>query len=170
VTDRARHPGQKMDRPRGVTSRSPGNHGRDGKSPGAFVCDDCGVVQHAGKWYWGAPPLAPIVSGCCPACKRVRERYPAGTLRLPKSLPASRADIVHLAENVEKGERSEHPLERIMGIADVDGRMVITTTGIHLARKIAHKLAKLFHSKPTIHFAEDEGRMQADWDDPKLSK
>ncbi|MHC5065845.1 MAG: BCAM0308 family protein, partial [Planctomycetota bacterium] len=50
------------------------------KSDEAMVCDDCGVVFHGGKWYWGTAPLCNEKGGRCPACQRIHDRYPAGTI------------------------------------------------------------------------------------------
>jgi hypothetical protein len=167
MTGRAKHPGQKKDRPRGVTSRGPGVHQRARKAAGGLVCGDCGVVQHAGKWTWGAPPLAQLEQGRCPACQRVRERYPAGTLRLPPAFLARRAEVLRLIRNVEKSEKAEHPLERLMEVEESDGRLVVTTTGVHLARQIAHKLAKRFHRKPRFRYADEENLVHVDWEGPE---
>lgn len=163
MTGRSRHPGRTKSRPRGVTARNPSALARVTKAPGGLVCDDCGLVQHRGKWYRGAPPLAPLKAGRCPACQRVRERYPAGTLRLPLGFLTHKKEVLALIRNVEKHERVEHPLERLMDVEESDGRLVVTTTGVHLARQIAHKLAKLFHAKPRFRFADGEELVHVDW-------
>jgi len=163
MTGRARHPGQKKDRPRGVQSRRPGVFERTAKAAGAFVCDDCGVVQHAGKWSWGAPPLTELAGGRCPACQRIRERYPAGTIRLHPAFLEHREEIKQLARNVEQAEKAEHPLERLMEMQESEGDLVITTTGIHIARQIAHKLARRFHQRARLRYADDEGLVHVDW-------
>ena len=82
MTDRAGQPGQKKDRPRGVPARGPGVHRRAAKAAGGLVCEDCGIVQHGGKWYFGAPPLAELARGRCPACRRIRDKYPDRVFRL----------------------------------------------------------------------------------------
>jgi len=166
MTGRTKQAGQKKDRPRGTTSRNPGVHVRRVKAAGALVCRDCGVYQHGGKWSWGAPPLAKLKPGRCPACQRVRERYPAGTLRLPASFLAHEGEILQLVHNLEKGEKAEHPLERLMDVEHVDGCLVLTTTGVHLARQIAHKLAKLLHVKPRFRYADGENLVHVDWSPP----
>ncbi len=163
MTGRNRRPGQKKDRPRGVTARNPSAMARGTKAAGALVCPDCGLVQRRGKWYRGAPPLAPLKAGRCPACQRVRERYPAGTLRLPPDFLAHKKEVVGLIRNVEKNEKVEHPLERLMDVEESDGRLVVTTTGVHLARQIAHKLAKRFHAKPRFRYADGEKLVHVDW-------
>jgi hypothetical protein len=167
MTDRAKHPGQKLNRPRGVPSRSPGVHQRATKAAGAFVCTECRVFQHGGRWHWGAPPLVELEAGLCPACQRVRERYAAGTLRLPADFLAQREEVLQMIRHVEQAEKPEHPLERLMEIADSGGELVVTTTGVHLARQIAHKLAKRFHRKPRFNYADDEQLVHVEWEPPE---
>lgn len=166
MTGRTRRTSQKKDRPRGTTSRNPLVHARRAKAAGALVCTDCGVFQHGGRWAWGRPPLAELSSGRCPACQRVRERYPAGTLRLPAAFLAHESEIVRLARNLEEAEKAEHPLERLMGIERADGGLLLTTTGVHLARQIAHKLAKVLHAKPRFRYADGEELVHVDWAPP----
>lgn len=165
MTGRAKHPGWKKDRPRGVPSRRPGIYRREAKAAGGFVCQGCGIIQHAGKWYFGAPPLAQLEAGHCPACERVRDRYPAGTLRIPTTLLAQRDAVLHLIRNVEAAEKAEHPLERLMEIEESDGYLVVTTTGVHLARAIAHRLAKELHSRPQFRYADGEELVHVDWNE-----
>ena len=164
MSGKSRHPGQKYDRPRGVPSRQPGFLRRTAKAAGGLVCQECGIVQHAGKWYFGAPPLAQLATGLCPACQRVRDRYPAGTLRMPAAFLARRDEVIQLIRNVEAVEKAEHPLERLMEIEESDGHLVVTTTGVHLAREIAHKLAKRFHRKPRFRYADGEDLLHVDWE------
>lgn len=163
MTGRSRQAGLRTSRPRGVTSRNPQANSRGPKAGGALVCADCGVVQHGGKWSWGRPPLAPLRSGRCPACQRVQERHPAGTLRLPPRLLPHKKEILRLARNIEKAEKAEHPLERLMDFEESDGHLVITTTGVHLARQVAHSLSKRFHAKPRYRYADNEKLVHVDW-------
>ncbi|TAH37227.1 MAG: ATPase [Planctomycetota bacterium] len=154
-----------MDRPRGVQSRHPAVYALLAKRAGAFVCDDCGVVQYAGKWRWGAPPRVEIQTGRCPACQRIRERYPAGTIRLPRAFLERREEILHMIHNVERARKAENPLERLMEVKESGGRLVITTTGTHIARQIAHRLARRFHQKARIRYAADESLIRVDWEE-----
>lgn len=163
MTERSKRAGRKGRRPRGRTSRPVRADARRPKVGGALVCADCGVVQHGGRWSWGEPPLAPLRSGRCPACQRVRERRPAGTLRVPPRLLAHRQEILRLARNLEKAEMAEHPLERLMDFEESDGHLLITTTGVHLARQVAHGLSKRFHARARFRYANGEQRVHVDW-------
>jgi NMD protein affecting ribosome stability and mRNA decay len=134
------------------------------KAAGALVCSDCGLVQHGGKWFRGAPPLAKLRSGRCPACRRIREGYPAGTIRMHPAFLEHREEILRLVRNVERAERVEHPLERLMEVKETGGKLVVTTTGIHLARQIAHRIARRFHRKARLRYADQEDLVHVDWD------
>jgi NMD protein affecting ribosome stability and mRNA decay len=164
MTGRAKHPGRKKDRPRGVQARSTDVYVRARKGPGALVCSDCGVVQHRGKWYWGAPPLAALREVRCPACQRIRDRYPAGTIHLHADFLEQRKEVLALIKNVERAQKDEHPLERLMDVVESDGHLVVTTTGIHLARQIAHRLARRFHKKARLHYSDKESLLRVTWE------
>jgi hypothetical protein len=50
------------------------------------VCPDCGAAFHAGRWQWGVE-LTDIHEALCPACRRIRDDYPAGVVDLAGGLP-----------------------------------------------------------------------------------
>jgi len=136
---------------------------RRAKTAGTMKCDGCGVVSHGGKWSWGDPsPEGEVHGGLCPACQRVRDRYPAGTLRLHESLLGHREEIEHMIANVEQEERAEHPLERVMSI-DLDGdTLVVHTTGLHIARRISTALRRRFHLRGKTRYPEEQHRLVVD--------
>jgi hypothetical protein len=74
--------------------------------------------------------------------------------------------MLRLIRNVEAAEKAEHPLERLMGIEESDGHVFVTTTGVHLARELAHSLARQFHRKPRFRYAEREAVVHVDWEEP----
>jgi hypothetical protein len=51
-----------------------------------------------------------------------------------------------------------------MDVEESGGRLVVTTTGIHIARQIAHKLARRFHQKARIRYARQEDLIHVDWE------
>lgn len=164
MTDKSRQYGVRQDRARGVPQRGPEVHRRAGKSAGGLACAECGIVEHAGRWQF-VPPPAHFEVGLCPACRRVRDNDPAGTLRIPASLLGRRDELLRLVHNVEAAERAEHPLERLMGIEESDGHLVVRTTGVHLARELAHKLARQLHRKPHVRYVDGEELVHVDWDE-----
>ncbi|MFO1078060.1 MAG: BCAM0308 family protein [Planctomycetota bacterium] len=128
----------------------------------SLVCDDCNVVQNGGRWYWGAPPFGEVRGGRCPACRRIHDRCPAGTIRLPLALAADRDDMVRHLQALAAAERAEHPLERIIAIDTRDDALWITTTGIHIARRLTRWLERHVKAMPRIHYTE-EHEMRVEW-------
>jgi hypothetical protein len=47
------------------------------KLPEPAVCAECGAFFHAGRWQWGEHPSG-ASEVVCPACHRIRDRFPAG--------------------------------------------------------------------------------------------
>ena len=60
-----------------------------------------------------------------------------------------------LIRGVEEVEREEHPLERIMAIEEAGDTLVVTTTGHHIARRIASRLRQRLHRKPKVHYGTE---------------
>jgi hypothetical protein len=114
------------------------------------VCPQCGAVYRNGRWQWGEAPQS-ADKAVCQACHRINDRYPAGELTLAGAfLETHKAEILGLARHQEEAERSDHPLNRIMDIDEkVPGQIVITTTDIHLPRRIGEALHRAYHG--TLH-------------------
>jgi hypothetical protein len=100
----------------------------------------------------------------CPACLRIRDQYPAGFLSLSgRFLQQHQAEIVNLARNEERDEQAEHPLHRIMQIDEqVDG-VLITTTDIHLPRRIGEALRRAYQGEVDFHYVEEGSILRVHW-------
>lgn len=133
------------------------------KLPEPTRCPQCGAVFRDGRWQWlPAPEGAHEAS--CPACRRIRDRLPAGYVTLQGEFFANhRDDILHLARNREAREKAEHPLERIMAIEEVDGGVQITTTDSHLARAIADAVFDAYKGELTVRYAPEDNLVRVRW-------
>jgi hypothetical protein len=80
-------------------------------------------------------------------------------------LAARRDEILALARNVEARARAEHPLQRIMKIAEGEapGETVVTTTDIHLPRRIGHALVDAYKGDLRTHYDEEGYFARIDW-------
>ncbi len=135
------------------------------KSGRVIVCDGCKAFYQTGRWHWGAAPVAELHSGLCPACQRIRDRKPAGTICLPSEFLSVRDEVLGMVHNAEKAAKEEHPLERLMDIIDsLEGELLVTTTGIHLARALTNKLERRFHKQARIRFGQNDTLFYADWE------
>jgi hypothetical protein len=121
-------------------------------------------VYHRGHWTWDErPPQAQ--EHTCPACLRTEEHCPAGQITLRGDfMLAHREELLHLVRHQEAQEKAEHPLERIMAVEEQEKVIVITTTGMHLARRIGKAINKAYRGRLDIKQAEDEGLCRVDWE------
>jgi hypothetical protein len=127
------------------------------------VCPDCGAVYQQGRWQWSAAPKNAHLARCT-ACLRIKENLPAGYVSLGGMFVQSHRDeILGLVRHLEAREKSEHPLQRIMAIADQDDGLLITTTDIHLASGIGRALQSAYHGELDFHYNKDEYLLRMDW-------
>jgi NMD protein affecting ribosome stability and mRNA decay len=134
-----------------------------GKLPEPTLCPQCGAVFLKGKWQWLARPVT-AHSETCPACHRIRDNFPAGYVRLEgEFLVQHRAEILGLVQHIEQREKAEHPLQRIMNIADEADAVLITTTDIHLARGIAEAIGNAFAGELDLQYNTEENLLRVTW-------
>lgn len=136
------------------------------KLPEPTVCRQCGAVFHHGRWQWGQRP-AGAHEELCPACRRINDRLPAGVVSLHGDLVRQRKDqIIGLARNEEAAENGEHPLNRIASIEETGDGLAISTTDIHLPRRIGEALRRAFHGELDMHFDEAGYFVRVEWRAP----
>lgn len=134
-----------------------------GKFAEPTVCTGCGATFKNGRWQWMEAPTD-ANRGLCPACHRIRDRMPAGTVRLSGPYVAQhRTDLLGIIRNTEKRERPEHPVARIIAVDDEGEAIVVTTTDVHLPRRIGEALRAAHDGELAIRFAEDDYRISVDW-------
>lgn len=134
-----------------------------GKIPEPAVCPQCNAVFHKGRWQWlGVPANAHQHN--CPACQRIHDHYPAGFLTLQGDFfHAHRDEIVSLIHNIEKKEKAEHPLKRVMAIEEKNDEALITTTDIHLARGIGEAIHHAYQGDLEFHYNPAENLLRVNW-------
>ena len=134
------------------------------KLPEPTVCPQCGAVFYEGRWQWGKA-TADAHRETCPACHRTHDHFPAGFLTLQGAFfLAHREEVMHLVHNVEKRERTEHPLKRIMAVEEEDSATLVTTTDIHLARGIGEALHHAYQGDLAFHYNPQEYLLRISWE------
>lgn len=133
------------------------------KPPEPAYCPDCGAIYHSGRWCWGNRP-AGSHNLVCPACHRIRDRFPAGFVEIGgQYFNDHLEEVMMLLRHHEAKARAEHPLERIMAIKDnVDG-ILVTTTDIHLARDLGDALHHAYQGELEFHYNEAENLLRVHW-------
>jgi hypothetical protein len=128
------------------------------------VCTDCGATYRNGRWRWENLTPKPPPS-LCPACHRVRDHYPAGEILLQGPFVSTHAEeAIQLVRNIERAENADHPLHRVMDIRRTSVGITITTTDIHLPRRIGHALEDAWHGHLTVHYDEAGHFTRVLWD------
>lgn len=127
------------------------------------ICRCCGATEWHGRWRWDGdiPDLPPVV---CPACERIRDGVAAHTLELTGALPRWWNEVKAMIAHVERAEVHDHPLERVMRIDIRDDRVVVPTTGVHIARRIVASLVRRWRHALRLRFGETS--TQIEWLEP----
>ena len=134
------------------------------KPEGSAFCPQCNAVFHDGRWQW-SEKRDNAFAHPCPACRRIKDAYPAGYVTLSGEFAAEHAkEIMGLVNNEEAQAKAEHPLERIMETRAEDGKTIITTTGIHVARRIGEALHHAWKGRLDIKYLPDECLVRILWE------
>lgn len=124
-----------------------------GKPGGCTVCPVCNAVFKDGHWQWldSWPVNAP--KELCQACQRARDNYPAGSVTMTGEFARThREEILNLARNHGEGERQRHPLHRILRVEERPAEVVVTTTDIHLPKRIGQALQRAYKGSLDVHY------------------
>ncbi len=134
------------------------------KLPGTAVCPDCGAVFQKGRWQWSSRRPAGATEFVCAACHRIRDRFPAGFVRVdgPYFLDHQNA-LTALIRHHEAREKTEHPMARLIAIEPVDDGVLVSTTDIHLARDIGEALHHAHQGELEFHYNEGEKLLRVHW-------
>ncbi len=137
---------------------------REGKKwPEPTACTQCSSVYIEGRWTWYDIP-AKANKVVCPACQRIADNYPAGYLELNGTFfKEHHEEMLNLIRNEEEQEKGEHPLERIMAISEDDDQTVITTTGIHIARRIGEAISRAYQGELSFTYGDGEKTIRVFW-------
>lgn len=127
------------------------------------VCTVCGAVFTGGRWTWTDLPLE-AVKVTCPACQRIADNFPAGHVELKGHFfQQRREEILNLVRNEEKLEKGEHPMERIIAVTPEADHTLITTTGVHLARRIGEAVVRAYQGDMSFTYGDNEQSIRLQW-------
>ncbi|MFH2123290.1 MAG: BCAM0308 family protein [Pseudomonadota bacterium] len=134
-----------------------------GKWPEPTVCSECNVVFLNGRWAWVEPGGNGNVI-VCPACQRIKDSFPAGYVEIKGTFfDVHREEMLNLVSNLEALEKGEHPMERLMAITTEEDHTLITTTGIHLARRIGEAFKHAYEGDLSFTYGDGEKSIRLTW-------
>jgi len=127
------------------------------------LCPECKAVFIGGRWTWIDPP-EDAMTEICPTCLRIADNYPAGYVAFKGDFFLKRRDeIMNLVSNEEKMEKGEHPSERIMKITPAEDHTLITTTGVHIARRLGEAVARAYQGDLSFTYGDNEKSIRVEW-------
>ena len=134
------------------------------KWPEPTSCTQCHAVFQGGRWQWPEDTPSEANNVICPACQRIADKYPAGHIELKGAfLEDHWEEIKNLIYNEEKKEKGEHPQERIMAVEKEDALAVITTTGIHIARRLGDAISRSCSGELSYSYGDGEKTIRILW-------
>jgi NMD protein affecting ribosome stability and mRNA decay len=120
------------------------------------MCKICGAVFVNGRWTWNEV-LKEARKVLCPACRRINDKFPAGNIQIKGDFCRDhKTEILNLIKNIEKLEKTERPMERVMQIREEKAHTSVTTTGIHIARRIGEALSRSYACDLSFQYGDGE--------------
>ena len=134
------------------------------KWPDPCVCPDCGALYSSGRWCWFMYQLD-AERRLCPACQRIRERFPAGYLTLRGNyFRHHRNEIEAMISGIIDRQGMAHPLKRLMGsVKHADGSQVITFTEPHLTSLIGDCMVETYSGTLDTEYVDGDYLVRIAW-------
>ncbi|HEY5706332.1 MAG TPA: BCAM0308 family protein [Terrimicrobiaceae bacterium] len=134
------------------------------KLPEPTICPICCAVFQDGRWQWTTLQPTGANRHTCQACRRIRDGYPAGSVKLTGGFVGEHSqELVRLARNNESLEKRDHPMNRIITIEEQPNLILITTTDIHLPRRIAEAIRNAYKGDLELRYDEEGYFTRAEW-------
>jgi hypothetical protein len=134
------------------------------KLPDPTRCPSCGAVFAKGRWTWKSADDG-ANEELCPACKRIKDRVPAGVIQLKgEFFDEHRDEIENLIQNQERLEKERHPLERLMALRRNGDSMRVETTGLRLARRVGDALQDAYQGDLKIDYLKGQDKVRVNWE------
>jgi len=138
------------------------------------LCRLCGAVYAERRWKSAGAPKTeatkhkrwhPAAIVLCPACKQKQEGLPAGFVYVSGDfLTSHRDEIERLLDKEAERTAADNPLAQIMGReTDENGRLVITTTTEHLAKRLGQALEKAYGGDVRYDFSHENKLARVYW-------
>jgi hypothetical protein len=128
------------------------------------VCRVCSAVFKGGRWQWLESWPADSHPEICHACRRIRDNYPAGLVTMSGDFAKShKVEVLNLARNEEQAERDQHPLHRIIKVEERPEAVVVSTTDIHLPKRIGQALHRAYKGRLELQYEKASCFVRVNW-------
>jgi hypothetical protein len=135
---------------------------------GVIQCSGCGAFHYRRHWTLVPPgnfnTQVHAHAVYCPACLKIKDRYPGGELRLSGLDTAERHEIVRILRNEEEQARTKNPLERIMRLEAVDAGWKVETTTEKLAQRLGRAVRKARGGSVVFKWSHNNKFVRVRWE------
>jgi hypothetical protein len=137
------------------------------KYPDGVVCPSCQAVYKDGRWVWVAQlkgNIQNIDENLCPACRRIRDKYPAGIVTLSGSYLADhKEEILNLVNNIIEEESERSPLKKLIDMEQRKEAIIIRLTDDHLARRLGEAVGRAHKGELNIKYLQKDKFLNIFW-------
>jgi NMD protein affecting ribosome stability and mRNA decay len=138
------------------------------KYPDGVSCPGCHAIYESGHWIWSKEMENREFGGgeqyLCPACRRIRDKYPAGVLFLEgEYLSRRRDEILNLVNHVVEEEGVKSPLRKVIARDERRGSIVIHLTDDHLARHLGEVIHRAHKGDLKIKYGDQTRFVRVYW-------
>lgn len=127
-------------------------------------CPECQALYQGGRWKW---PKRKDTTGdpfLCSACRRIRDRFPAGEVYVSGSyLKRHRNEIMNLIQNIIEKGKVRSPLKRVIDLKENNQAVCVSLTDDHMARHIGDALYKAYKGELEVKYSEEEKFVRLYW-------
>jgi hypothetical protein len=89
---------------------------------------------------------------------------PAGYVTIAgRFFSAHRDEVLACVRHFEQQEKTTHPLERVMAIKAAGDGAQVTTTSVHLARRLGHALKSAFKGDLSLYYNRQDNLLRVRW-------
>ncbi|HQG32251.1 MAG TPA: BCAM0308 family protein [Deltaproteobacteria bacterium] len=147
-----------------IRPKSGDPYGKGRKYTEGMYCPACQALYHQGRWKWPRKGDVFRHPCMCSACRRIRDRFPAGEVHISgKYFNAHKNEIMNLVQNVITEEEGRSPLKRVIDFTNEKGRLCISFTDDHLARRIGDALHKAYRGDLDVKYSDGERFVRLYW-------
>ncbi len=137
---------------------------------GPAVCEVCHAIFEKKRWRFDEAIYKDLTAAkqtkrvICPACSKIRDRYPEGVLTLRwTDLSEHKRDVLGLLRKEEARAKKVNPLERIMKIEEAGDEWRVLTTNTKLAQRLGRELERAYHGETYYHWAHRDKLVNVVW-------